>query len=121
MLVDVYVGVSLHLLYKRGLYLGAGVVGVMQDAELGVAPLTVQVELPVGIPVEFHPVVYEELNLFGGAFHHLLHRPAVGEPVAGDHCVVYVFIEIVKFKISDGGHTSLGEECVRLFQGGLAH
>ena len=49
--------VTLHFFYQAGLYLGAGVVFMMQDAELGMPAFAVQVELSVLLFIEVHPPI----------------------------------------------------------------
>ena len=99
----------------------AGVVGVVEYAELGVSALAVQVEGAVVLAVEVHSPFHEALYLPGCAFHHLLHGCGVAEPVAGHHGVVYVFVEIVDGQVGDRCHAALRQGRVGLVEGGLAH
>ena len=121
MLEDLDVGVALHLLYQAELNLGAGVVGVVKDAEFRVATLAVQVVGAVGLAVEVYTLSHEEVNPFGGMAHHLGHCLRIREPVAGHHRVVDMFVEVVDFKIRHTRHSTLGQIGVGLFESGLAY
>ena len=93
------VGVTFEGAHETLLDFGAGVVGVVQDAELRVSALAVQVELTVFLAVEINAPLEQLVDLFGSAFHHLLHGSTVTEPVAGNHSVFYVLVEVVDFEI----------------------
>ena len=58
MLVDVDAGIGTHGLDESALDLVAGVVGMVQDAELRVAALAVEVKCAVGAAVEIHAPAY---------------------------------------------------------------
>ena len=98
------VGVLLHRIDEAGLYLGTGVVFVMQDTELGVAALPMKVKLAVLLLVELHAPLDELLYLSGGFAHHLLHSLPVAYPVAGNHRVFNMLLEVVYRKI---GHEAM--------------
>ena len=99
-LLHVDVGACTHRSHKAALYLGTSVVGVVQDAELGVSALAVQVELAILFAVEVHAPLYELGNLLRRVAHHLLYGTAVADEVARYHRVLYVLVEIVDCKIS---------------------
>ena len=90
---DVDVGIVLHGLHQSALNLGTRVVGMVEDAELGVSALTVQVEGAVVFLVEVHAPLHELLYLLGCHAHHLLHGLAVGDVVAGDDGVGDMLVE----------------------------
>ena len=73
MLEDVDVGVVAHSLHEPALNLEAGVVGMVEDAELGVAALAVEVKAAVLVAVELHAPAEQVADAVGGALHHLLH------------------------------------------------
>ncbi len=120
MLVDVDAGVAAHGLDEAALYLVAGIVGVMEDAELRVAALAVEVKAAVVAAVEVDSPAYQLLYLRGCAAHDLLHGRRVAEPVARHHRVVDVLVEVVDLKIGHRGHTALGQGRIGLVEGGLA-
>ena len=99
-LLHVDVGAGAHRSHKSALYLGARVVGVVQDAELGVSALAVQVELAVLLAVEVHAPFHELGNLLRRIAHHLLYGTAVADEVARYHRVFDMLVEIVDCKIS---------------------
>ena len=117
---DIDVAMFLDLADKGVLNLGARVVGVMQDAELGVTALSVQVERAVLLAVEIHTPLHHLLNLGRSILHHQLHSLRVAEPVAGHHRVVDVFVEIIYFHIGDTRHTALSQAGVRFLERGFA-
>ncbi len=121
MVVDVDVIGVLYAAHQGLLDCGAGVVGVVQDAEFGVSALAVQVEGAVLLAVEVDAPRQQLLNLGGCVAHHLLHCLGIGNPVAGHHRVVDVLVEIVHLKVRHRGHAALGVECVGLLEVGLAY
>ena len=120
-LIDVDVGIGADGLDKRRLYLVAGIVGMMQDAELAVSALAMQVELTFLIPVEVHTPTEQFLNLGRSLGHDFLDGLGVAEPVAGHHRVVDVFLEVIYLKVGHCGDTALCQVGVGLFHLGLAH
>ena len=120
-LLDDDVGAGPDGSHQSTLYLGACVIGMMEDAELGVATLTVQVELAVFVAVEVHAPAHQLLYLRGSVAHHLFNGGAVTDIVAGNHRVFDVFVEIVHFQVGHAGHTTLCERCVGLVERGLAY
>jgi len=73
---------------------GSGVVCMVQDAELGVASFAVQIEGAVFLAVEVHAPAQELLDLRRCVADHLLHGRRIGDPVAGHHRVVYMFVKV---------------------------
>ena len=116
-----YVGAVAHGLHQPALYLGPGVVGVVQYAELRVAALAVQVVVAVGLLVEVYAPADQFLYLRRRVSHHLLYGAAVADVVAGYHRVLYVLIEVVDFQVGHRGHAALGERGVGLLEQGLAY
>ena len=99
-LLNVDVGARTHSRHQSALYLGARVVGVVQDAELGVSALAMQVELAVLLAVEVDAPLHELGNLLRRIAHHLLYGTTVADEVARYHRVFYMLVEIVDCKIS---------------------
>ena len=92
-LFDVDVGIVSHGFHQSALDLGTRIVGMMEDAELGVTALAVQVEGAIFRLVEVHPPFHQFLDLSGGVAYHLLHRLAVGDVVSSDDSVGNVLVE----------------------------
>ena len=120
-LIDVDIGVVLDRLDERHLYLVARVVGMVQDAELAMAALTVQVKLALLVLVKVHAPAEQFLNLCRGLGDNLLYCLGVAEPVARHHRVVDVLVKVIHLEVGHRGDTSLSEVGVRLFHLGLAH
>ena len=78
-------------------------------------------KLPSAVLSKFHAPGYQFLYLVRRTFHHPGHRGRVAQPVAGNHGVVDVFVEIVDFKIRNGSDTALSERSIGLFESCLAH
>ncbi len=106
--VHIDVGASLHSLNKAFLYLEAGVVGVVQYAELAVTALAVKVERAVFAAVEVDTPLQQLPDLRGCLPHNFLYGLWVAEPVAGYHSVVDVLFEVVDRQVGDRSHTTLG-------------
>ena len=119
-LLDGDIGIAFHGLHQSALDLGARIVGMVEDTELGVSALTMQVEGAVLLLVEVHAPVHELLDLLRCLAHHLLHSFTVGDIVARNHRVLYVLVEIVKLEVGDTGHTTLGKRGIRLVESRLA-
>ena len=115
-LLDVNVGAGTHSRHQSTLYLGTGVVGMVQDAELRVASLAVQVEVAVLLTVEVDAPLYEFLDLFRCIAHHLFHGGTVGDVVTGNYRVFYVLVKVVKLQVCHAGHATLCERCVSLVE-----
>ena len=79
-----------------------------------------QVEGAVVALVEVHAPADEFLYLGGRALHYLFHGGAVAYPVARNHCVLNVFLEVVHRQVGYRGDASLGEVRVGLFHACLA-
>lgn len=121
-MVFVYVdgGIGLNRLDEAFLDLEAGVVGMMEDAELRVSPLAVEVEGAVILAVEVHAPLYQLTDLLGSSGDHLPHRLGVGKEVAGNHRVVDMLVEVVDQEVGHRRHTPLCQRRVRLFECRLA-
>ena len=96
---DFDIGMCLYGFDKALLYFGAGVVLMVQDAELGVATFLVQVEVSLFVFVKFHSPVYQFLDLSGSFAHHFLYGSAVTDPVARNHSIFDVLVEIINQRI----------------------
>lgn len=120
-LEDVDVGVVAYTVHQALLYLETGIVGMVEDAELAVASLTVKVERTVVAAVEIDTVFYQEPYLLRRTRDHLPDRFGVAEPVAGYHGVLDVLVEIVHAQVGDRCHPPLGQRGVGLVERSLAH
>ena len=118
--LDINVGAVAYGFHQSALDFRACVVGVVQDAELGVAALAVQVELPVLAAVEVHTPVDQLLNLCRCVPDHLLDGLAVGDEVACNHGVLNVLVEVVKLQVRHRGHAALRKRGVGLVEAGFA-
>ena len=114
------VGVLFHRIDEAGLYLGPGIVFVVQDTELGVAALPMEVKLTVLFLVKLHAPLDELPDLTGSFAHHLLHSLPVAYPVAGNHRVFDMLLEVVNGHIGHRGDASLCKIGVGLFETGFA-
>ena len=99
--------IAAYCFHQSALYLGAGVIGVVQDAKLRVTALAVKVVLPLGVLVEVHSPLHKLHNLLRCVSHHLLHSSGIADPVAGDHRVVDVFVKIINQQVCHRGYTAL--------------
>ncbi len=108
-------------LHQSALYLGTGVVGVVQYAELRVAALAVQVEVAALLAVEVDAPADQLLNLCRGVSDHLLHGGTVGDVVAGNDGVGNVLVKGVYLQVGHRRHAALCERGVGLVQSGLAN
>ena len=118
---DVDVGICAHLLDKALLYFEAGVVGMVENTEFGVASLAVEVERAVVFFVEVDAVVDEEVDSVGSAGHDLADGIGVGELVAGNHRVGDVFVEVVDLAVCNRGYAALSEGSVGFVESGFAY
>ena len=119
-LLDGDVRVVAHCLHQSALYLGTGVVGMVEDAELRVPALTMQVELTVTLLVEVNAPVDELTYLFRCLAHHLFYGLTVGDVVARDHGVLDVLVEVVELEVGDRCYATLCERGIGLVERGLA-
>ena len=113
------IGIVANGLHQPALNLSTSIVGVVQNAELRMAALTVKVELTVVLTVEIDAPLHHFLNLRGGIAYHLFDGSTVADEITGYHRVFDVFVEIVQLKISHTGHTALGKRRVGFVQPGL--
>ena len=98
----------------------SGVVGMVEDAEFGVSSFAVKIETSVLVLVEVDAPPYKLAYLLGCSFHDHFYGFRIAEPVAGDHGIVYMFVEIVDLKIGYRGYSALSEGCVGFVEGGFA-
>ena len=99
--------VAAHCFNQAALYLEAGVIGMVEDTELGVSAFAMQVKLPVFFLIEIHAPLHEPAYAFRRAFYHLLHGAAVADIVARNKRVFDVLLEIVYFEVGHGGDAAL--------------
>lgn len=121
MLVDVYIGVMSHCLYKTALYFESGVVGVMQYSEFAMSTLAVQVKRPVFATVKVHTPRQQIFDTLGRSGDHGAYCCRVGEPVSGYHSIMYVFLEVVHGKIGHRSDPALCQCSVGLIESSLAY
>ena len=117
---DVDILVGSNSLYERGLNLMPRVVGMVQDAELGVSALAMQVEVALLVLVKVYAPVNQGTNLLGCLRDYLLHGLGVTQPVTRHHSVVYVFLKVVYFKVGHRCYAALRQVGVGLLEGTLA-
>ena len=115
-----YGRIAAHCCHEAALYLGSGVVGMVQYAELRVPAFAVQVVVAVGVLVEVHAPLHQFAYLRGRVAHHLFYRPAVAYVVAGNHRVLYVLVEVVNREVGNRRNTALRLCCVGLVKRCLA-
>ena len=94
-LQHIYPWVVLHSLHQSALDLRAGVIGVMQDAELRVTTLAVQIKMPLFVLIEVHAPLHQLLYLLRSTSYHLLNGCRITDPVAGYHRVVDMLVKII--------------------------
>ena len=114
------VGMLFYGFDEAGLDFRACVVLMVQDAEFRVSAFAVQVEGAVGLLVEVHAPLDEFPDLCRSVAHYFLHGGAVADPVARNHGVFDVLLEVVHCQIGHRRDTSLCEIRVGLFHAGLA-
>ena len=102
--------------HQSTLYLSTRIVGMVQDAELGVTALAVQVELSIVLTVEVHTPLYQFLDLRRCVPDHLLHGSAVTDVVARNHRVLDVFLKVVNSQVRHAGHTTLCKRRIGLVE-----
>ena len=120
LLLDIDVGALAHGLHQSALNLSAGIVGVVKDAEFGVAALAVQVEVALAVLVEVHSPAYQFLDLVWCHRHHLFHGLAVADHVAGHHRVLDMFAKIIFQQIGDRSHSTLCKRRIGFVERSLA-
>ena len=84
---------------QAGLDLCARVIGMVQDAELGVAALFVQVEFAILLLIELYTPVDQRLDLCRGFPYHFLYGRPIADPIARDHRVFDVFLKVIHLQI----------------------
>ena len=99
-LLDVDVWIVAHCLHQSALNLRTGIIGVVKNAELAMAALTMEVELAVLLLVEVDSPLHQFLDLLWCLGYHLLYCLVVADIVTSDHCVLDMLVEVVHFEIS---------------------
>ena len=89
---------------------------MVQDAEFGMPSFAVKVELAVLLLVEVHAPVDEFLDLGRCTPYDHLHGFAVVDPVAGNHCIFNMLVEIIYQQVCYRSNASLREIGVRFLQ-----
>ena len=115
-LLDFYVGVVPDSLHQSALYLGTCVVGVVQDAELGVPSLAVEVEVAVLLAVEVNTPFYEFFDLFRRHSNHLTYCLRVADVIAGNHSVLNVLLKVINKEVCHRCNTTLRKRSISLVQ-----
>lgn len=102
------IGVSFYRFYQASLYFSSCIVFVVQDAELGMSSFFVEVEFSIFFLSKSTP----HLSVPGFVqvlLALLFYSRAVTDPIAGNHRVFNVFLEIVYFQVGNRCYTSLGK------------
>ena len=115
------VGIAAHGFHQSALYLGSGIVGMVEDAEFGVSAFAVQVEIAVLLLVEVHAPFDEILYALRSVLYNLFHGIGVADEVSGNHGVLDVFLKVVHAEVGNGGYSALGLGGVGLFERSLAY
>ena len=115
------VGMVAHSFNQPTLYLKAGVICMVQDAEFRMSAFTMKVEVAIVLLIKINAPFYETLDAFRSTFHHLLHSPTVRNVVAGNHGVLDMLLKIINFKIRDRSYATLSLGRIGLLNGGFAH
>ena len=110
--VDVDVGMRPDSLDKTLLYLVARVVGVVEYTEFRMSALAVKVEIAFFVLVEIDTPADKLFDLGRRALDDHLDGSRVAEPVARDHRVMDMFIEIINLEICHRSDTALCQSCV---------
>ena len=100
-------GVVSHGFHQSALYLCACIVGMVQDTKLRVPAFAMEVESAFGIAVEVHAPVDQLFYLSGSVLHHLLYGARVGQPIARDHRIVDMLLEIIYLQVRYGRNAAL--------------
>ncbi len=106
-LLDVDIRIAAHCLHQSTLNLSSGVVGMMKNTELRVSALTVKVERAVFLFIEIHSPLHQFFDLRRSISYYLLHSLAVADIVAGNHCVLNMFLEIIYFEVCYRSNSTL--------------
>ena len=89
------VGMVAHRSNQATLNLGTCVIGMVQDAELGVTAFTVKVKRAILLLVEVHAPSYEVFDALRTTHDHLSHCFGVTNPVTRNHGVFNVLFEVI--------------------------
>ena len=92
------------------------IVFVVQDTELGMASFFVEVEFSILFFIKIHSPFYQFLDLCRCFSHYFFYSRAVTDPIAGNHRVFNVFLEIVYFQVGNRCYTSLSKIGIGFFQ-----
>ena len=92
------------------------IVFMVKNTELRVSAFAVQVKFAFLVFVKIHSPLNQFFNLCGSFAHYLFYCGTVTDPIAGNHCVFNVLVEIIHQKVGDGGYPSLGEVRIGFFQ-----
>lgn len=118
---DSDVRMLLDRLYQAVLYLGTRIILMVKDAEFGMAAFTMQVEVPFFIFIEIDTPADQLFDLLRSVAHNLFNSIAIAEPVARNHCIFNMFIEVIDDQVCHRGDTPLCEICVSFFQISFAY
>ena len=112
--------VGTHGCHQSALDLRTGVIGMMQDTELGVSAFAVEVKRTVVFLIEVNTPLDEFLDTSRCVAYDLFYCCRVTEPVTRHHRIVDMFVEVIDQEIRYGCDTSLCFGGVGLLEGGLA-
>ena len=89
------VGIAAHSLHQSALNLGTSVISMVQNAELGVSSLSMKVEVAIAFLIEIHAPVNKFADLFWSHTYNLFYGLWIADVIASNHCVFYMFLEVV--------------------------
>ena len=92
------------------------IIFMVKNAELGVSSFAVQVKFAFLVFVEVHAPFDQFFNLRRRFAHYFFYCATVADPVAGNHRIFNVFVEIIHQQVGDGRHSSLCEVRIGFFQ-----
>ena len=110
------IGMGFYRFYQASLYFSSCIVFVVQDAELGMSSFFVEVEFSIFFFIKIHSPFYQFLDLCRCFSHYFFYSRAVTDPIAGNHRVFNVFLEIVYFQVGNRCYTSLSKIGIGFFQ-----
>ena len=80
---------------------------MMQYTKFRMASFSMQIEVAIRLFIKVHAPFYQFRNLSRCISHHLFHSLTVTNIVTGNHCVFYVFLEIINFHVCYRGNSTL--------------
>ena len=92
------------------------IIFMVKNTELRVSAFAVQVKFAFLVFVKVHSPLNQFFNLCGSFAHYLFYCGTVADPIACNHRIFNVLVEIIHQKVGDGGYPSLGEVRIGFFQ-----